>query len=669
MSDLLKIYKRRLTSDFLRHNVADGNIVTPGQIQSFIESLDLNQLPLSSLNQQPFHGKSSAKQYNEQIERIGIDIRVLYDYLDEIVAQDQRLTNYAVAQFVRYIERLKELDSKISNMLLLANKSEGYNEYFYESFDDLDGIDWSVSDGYVDIKTSTYRTSTRLTDVYLRGNKFTAAFDFDKSVSYVSANQLDDFGLENLFDQSVAPWTFQVVTRHAHPTIRGELVIDLNGTYDNIHRIEIDASTYGRGLSVAVYYSTGDGEFVPAKTGQQYTSIVHGMANIEFEPLSGVRSIKLEFIKANNDMLDSKGNYVYMFSLDEIKLYALGKASANATQVYQSDPITFSGPGGNKRIIAAAIDSCYTQPEGTNIAFYLYGYDSSSGINPSTLSIDQMIPVSPESAAIKTYPSVVNLSDASVKFNPSQPISGQVSFENDTDDSLVVYGMPSSLVGNSTLYVWTNYLKYINGSTIDTGSTGWLYDGTQYSCVFYVDETSGIVIDFQNTTAVLDGKVVTGKTYVTHGVHTFSTTSNWKNYTQYTEFDQPDNPAPNHKYLIEGVRDQTYAERFGYVYRNKARFVAAKRRSFVPKHHFLYSGLADRERFFTLLTYETPTTVDTGVVIEDSSGNAGEILLEYKEQGNVVIDSLVVRAVLSSSADGVSPSIDDVLVKVETIAQ
>lgn len=682
--DIISLYKKRLTSDFIIRNIFNGTIPVASDIKDYLDSLNLEQLPLVNQFDKEFIGYSKSQDFNELLERVGIDINVAYDAIQEIAKENNELSNYILSKLDSYFIKLKQLNRRAENLLLSQYNSEGYFDFFYDDFDSIDNVDFTVTNAYVDVETDEIRVSKRVSNDLVKIDPREISFIPTSDSNTYATYELAGFSIKNLVDSTPTPWQYKIVTKGILGEVEGNIYIKFGRPIRGVHRIEIDDVVSEGAQNIGLEYSKDGLNFFPFNTGAQLFSTSGTATAIEFDVVDDLTVIKMTIGKRSYSYFERSGKPVYVFSLDEIRVYASGEVTLPGSSIYQSKPISIDG----KKILKCSMDVCHVIPQGASIQYFVKGNDS------------EFIPISGANESEQKFPVIVDFDkNQSLLFSGYVKYSGSYVFEGSTSNltyEIVDVFSPSNK-SLDQMFVWKNILTadsysknpipgssptsfyQRNGAT--TLNNGWLTNGSTYSCYFYVDELEGIKIDLKNTVAILDNKQITGQVFIKHGVHSFETSSsNWANIQPSTSTivnltDPITGFALNHKYLIEGiVGNESLATALGYKNRTTIRYVAARRASYASKYDFLYGDLYNKDNIFTVIQASNGVVTSSRIVVDNTTDSDSSInpsvLVEYKSGsalGSTPADEVIIRAVLTSSEDGATPSIDSILLKLGTV--
>jgi hypothetical protein len=290
-----------------------------------------------------------------------------------------------------------------------------------------------------------------------------------------------------------------------------------------------------------------------------------------------------------------KERYSYEFGVDEISFYSEGFSSSSTGVTFISKPlsVTDQQTGLPQKFSKAVLQVCERVPTDTSIEYYLTV--SNDAAVPVTSS-GSWIPIDPIDRAILKQPSsidfgslaqvtisgmVVSYDPAATTtafFNPKRqytfvssvigatPVTSTVvassqryAFKN-SNERILNYELDSSIeIAQNTLELWRN-VKVL-GLTDDVRdiANGWGFHDPWYTCVVYVQNPSGVTIDFGSKTVVVDGDPKVGRISIGFGKHSVRVhKDNWKEFsasgiTTLAALKTADTLYPyNHRYLVEG---------------------------------------------------------------------------------------------------------------------
>lgn len=407
--------------------------------------------------------------------------------------------------------RLAETDMLFSRVLLLLGLQDqflyGVEENFSShSYVDLTRTTAKVESDYVSLGRSTY------TPIDLSRVTLTASATGDVKATRPSGQ------LSNLKELNGSGWDFYITGGKAAAVIH----IDLNRKM-YVGEVRLTSTSPGESYwSVSV-----------SKDGETYTEARKGELARGQNSLSvgeeDVRKIKL--------MIYNKEN---IHSFTRLEIY---KDKFSGVSTLYLGPYEIKDELGNSvNYTQATLDACLSAPPRTSVSFWL----------------------SKDGQAWSEAQGTVNLA-RTTDSNPTYISSDVIQEGLITEGFDLVFGKEALLnryidKDFSSLLVKRNLPQ--EGISLYGTTSGWFYDG-EYSCAFYVSSPEGMILQFGDTSAILNGQRISGEVHVPQGYHRFRTSSvNWKDVPTgiksegQLRVEDPLYPR-NHKLMIEGYKYPT----------------------------------------------------------------------------------------------------------------
>jgi len=541
---------------------------------------------------------SSTSKYNEANNTILQDLKVIYRHLF-------KTTNQSIEDFERWRReaevleaRLQDLEERITDLLLIADDTEGYFNFFYDSFADTSKVDLVNSTAYVNISKSVVSiptSTTGATKVSLDEIQPTKDVEFtvlsqNDLASIQSANQS---ALKNVVSDKGDYWQVRVVTTAAKP-VSGELKIKLDAKKE-ISRIDMDLhmSNANSLIQITPMYSVDNYNYKQLPI-SNYTKSVNKKATFQFSPVEA-QQIKFVMTKSGFDQTINN-QYVYEFGVDQISLYneqfTTSTSQSDGYDLVTKPLYVLDGNGAIEEFSKVTLEACEDVPTGTSIDYYV------AASNEATLPIASGIwtEISPSNRSNPTKPTVVDFGDldevtisgvlssydkteTDARFvNPDKDftiinaISAGVATElsavasdqrytfSNSGDRILDHCIASGVqIAKGTLEVWRNVNIVDTVDKVRGEIIGWGFDDTYYSTTVYVSNAQGTTINWGGSAVVIDGIARTGTYNVPAGNHKIQVhKDNWKevsvsNAANLIDLKAADSLYPyNHKYLVEG---------------------------------------------------------------------------------------------------------------------
>ena len=596
-------YAELIMESILREILNEGTAPTAAEITTrfddFVAAYDISQPLFIGEDYSVEPGEvSSIAQYNGANAAILQDLKVLYRHLFST-------TNQSIKGFERWKkeaevleERLQELEERITNLLLVADDTEGYFNFMYDNFATTSKVDLTNTTAYVNVGKSlvTIGTSTsggtRLDLSGLDPNK-----DIEFSVlsrnNLASVQQASKSELKNAVSDKANFWQNRVITTSATP-VSIELKVKLPAK-KTVSRIDIDLHSANANSAVQItpMYSVDNYNYNQLPTTNFTRSVVKKGA-FQFTP---VQASQIKFIMTKTGADQVVGNqYAYEFGVDDISFYNeqfTATTSQDTGAVFISKPLsvvdTASQP---EQFSKVTLKVCEEVPTGTSIDYYL------TASNDLTVPISSGIwtAISPNNRSNPTNPTVIDFGDldettvsgvkvsydateTDLRFvNPDkdftivESVAAGVATETaaiasdqrysflNSDDYILDHCIASGIqIAKKTLEVWRNVAVVATTDKVRGEIVGWGYSDPYYSTTVYVSNAVGTDIDWGGKAVLIDGIARTGTFTVSQGAHKIQVhKDNWKEVLQtsvnsLTALKAADSLYPyNHRYLVEG---------------------------------------------------------------------------------------------------------------------
>lgn len=559
-------------------------------------------------------GVSSAGLIQTISESISDDVSIVARELKSLVGESKSYYERWMVELQRLLTKAKRLEHSIDTLLLLQNDTAGYFAHVSDAFADLNKVDTSETDAKIDIRETTVTLNPYAEyPVDSSGGTridLTSLSEYDVSFTILSSTPSgyttvgDTVPLQAFTSPGVEGYCWVgTVVQSVSGSVSAELKVKLSADEDiEVSRILYDCGTQNAGGSptVTCQWSTDGYQWYMVDDPSPTKALDSGSASWTF-PITGMRWLKFILIKNNYDF-SSGTNYEYDFGARSIRLfghqYDIDTGSTLQTTAQQAidaqgEPVIFT---------TASLDACEqhmfdTQGNKvTDIAYYL------SASEDGETSWSEWIRVVPSSRENPEYPSAIlfggvkdidNIDyseedeDFLAAFDASTAdyykLTRTFDLGSASDPDFLGYNFkgPDFAVVNTAIYqenslgetinpnylansveVWRNIFYQDDPNRLVRGiSAGWGLDGDEYYCAFFVASSDGIILDFGDSTCIIDGVERTGEVQVYRGVHTFRTNKdNWIDYsanyssvTTEAELRSQDPLYPlNHKMIIEG---------------------------------------------------------------------------------------------------------------------
>ena len=572
------IYRDFLTEDIIKQSLKEGKVLTNNEIQSLLADLTISNPTLS----EPFTQRSiyltseseklSAKKINSILLALKNDLSVAYAALTNQASSSTSTYNLISNEFKAIEKRIKHLEERVNSILLVAKNVDNYIDYLSDTFINKDKVDIVNTDVFVDNKTGL---------VTLEANTLSRIplnlTESDLQFNVMSRDQLQAITLApgtnilNALNDEENIWLQRVQMLRGVSSVTAALIVRTLNSASEVSKIVFTPATSDEGsiVSVIVQYSNDGLNWLNVDgTG---TARLVGAVSLLFSPVTA-NYWRFTFNKAGYD--EFKGDsYVYEFGAKSIQFYGVEYKTRNNkltgtlyTKVLTSDL--------NTSFDTVSLKVCESIPAGTSIDYSLAGLTDQEieDYEDGSLTIDDLnfLNITPIEREEVLQPKVINFAsiDGLDGLLSSKEKDHLIDFRyKKTDNVLLDYVVPGTVV-KSAVQVWRNVGDNTSGDgdnlpvKVNKIDSGWHFDGTYYSCMFFVNEESGKVIDFGQKTVIIDNVSTIGQVTLSKGVHKIKThKDNWRSIEplEITTLDNIDILYPyNHKYLIEGISDFLY---------------------------------------------------------------------------------------------------------------
>lgn len=647
-----KALKRRAISDYIKENSR-----APSKEQVF-ELMDRYRLLYPNLDDVGFCGIDTAKVgvktpsssaiENKNRDAFYDDMIVVGEKAEELVELLEDSFRGFKATSTRCNKLLNQVNLKLNNLLLLSGRTDAFVYGIEESFEtqehiDLENTTASVEAGYVTIGRVGY-TKADLEEM----NLFVSAFGTNSVQLTKSVSTLD-----SLKDTDGSIWEYHVFTS----TPMGKVVcaIDMEsqedeGIYVGDVRMVGNPTNSNSTMTATLFYSVDGQTFTVVRPVEREFEAGENQFSVGVD---NVKALRLLLTKNAADDIpdDPSSDCLYIFSLDSLEIFVdkYDDLKLGASYLY-AGPYSVLDEMGNPVYFTSATmsgDVCCALPDGTSVSFYL-SKDNST-----------WFPINWQGESIDI-----------IRFEKTNP-DGSFDY---IDDSVTVYSLtdtPPSIAeidygeeAFCNLYIVEGYAdRFIQRSCVvkrnlPIASTslygiqsGWFIDADtmQYRCSFVVESIEGRYLNLGNTSAYIDGRLVSGTVHVMQGTHDFSTShTNWyevdSGILTAIELEEKDPIYPfNHKLLIEGY---DYSSSFDgeQIYTGFDEYFGASLKYVTPEE-FRDSDNTGNLYIYTIENYDDELYFKVKIDPSDASWKTEQIEVSYLLRSNSSND-LYVKAAL-----------------------
>jgi len=572
------IYTSFLIEEIIKESLRQGTVLTKGGISQRLQEISVNNPFLS----EPFTQRSlyltsagealSSGKMNEVLLSLTNDLSVAYKAMTDQASSVTSTYDSVSSEFKSIEKRIKLLEEKTRNLLVVSKNAEGYLDYISDTFINKDKVDLDKTTAFADNKVGVVtlepKTHNRIS---------MPVIDSDLQFNVTTRDQLRAITLApgseivNAFTDQENAWIQRVQMNRGVGAVSATLIVRMPNASAEVSKIiyKPAVSDEGNISTVTVQYSD-DGINWYNVDGSGTARLI-GDVTLIFKPVK-TAYWKFIFNKAGYD--EFRGDaYVYEFGAKSIQMYGVEYKTSNnkltgtlITKALVSDQGT--------SFDRVSLKVCESLPAGTTISYSIAGLTEQeiSDYNSGALSIDDInfgliTPLDREESIHSKVINFANISGLSGLLSSVEKDS-LIDFRYRTDNNVLLdYVVPGSAV-REAIQVWRNTGdNQANGGSnlpvmVKRIDNGWSFDGTYYSCEFFINEDSGKIIDFGRKDLQIDNTMTSGQVTLAKGRHKIKThKDNWRGIepAAMTTTDNPDILYPyNHKYLIEGIGEILY---------------------------------------------------------------------------------------------------------------
>lgn len=606
--------------------------------------------------------ESSAAAENVNRKAVFDDLTTLSTRLDALLLllEDSHRGFYATSRRVGRL--LDQTDSRLDNLLLLNGLADAFVVGVEETFDTQQQIDQNVSTaqveaGYVTLGRTGY-TPVDLEQVRLRTTTAGAVEIIGTTASSPISSLKEDDG--NL-------WEYTIYTKEQAGRVTLIMTVEFpEATYVGDIRLNGLPISTNQKTTVSCFYSLD---------GQAYTALdpVEQVATSEMAfqiGLDGVKKVQFTFSKTAADSHTANRNrYMYVFSLDSLKVYTDSYSTSTRSTLICGPYSVFDDLGAPVYFTKATLTACTCEPDDTSVSFYL-SQDGETWIGAShdgnSSNYASFYDSSASQAAAFVQADLVSGAVIDV-------VAGMEDLDFQTDGILNSY-IDSEYVDIVPLKSITVKRNIVSSDAPDAllgAVPGWSFDENtqQHSTTLYIESPDGRYLDFGDTSAFINGSLVSGQIYLPQGYSTFATSdANWieidSTYSTAEVLEAGDPLYPyNHKYLVEGY---PYTEAFigDQLYLGAEEYLGCLMVYRSPEE-FAYAEVGDRlfYKMFTVEDVDGNWYIKVKIDKTDASWRQEVFSADWAVQSSPT-NNLYVKALLSTSESGQTPRIDSFNVRV-----
>lgn len=721
-------YAELILEKILKEILDEGNVPTAAEIANrfdeFVAVNDISKPLFVADNYKVNFGEpASATKMNNTNAAILQDLKVIYRHLFKI-------SNRALENFDRWRteSRLLEcqlgaLEERIDALVLTSSDTAGFFNFVQDNFVDTSKVDLSQTTAFVNVDKNTVSIGTNtsgptridLNDLRDEDIEFTVL----SRNHLVSTTSAEGSRTRNVTRDTTSFWQERVNTNKPDQ-VTIELKINLQ-TIQEISRIDVDLhqSNMNSAVQITPMLSTDNFNFtqLPIST---FTRSIVDKTTFQFAP-TRAKWVKFIITKTGFDVLHN-GLYTYEFGIDEISMYREGFPVSDTGSTLYSKTLSVNDESGQpEEFSKIVLETCEDIPEGTSIDYFVAALNDpnevvssgsfvqidplnrkSSTSSPTVLDFGDLNPITISNIKLsydptassdpfinpgKSFQLVQSISGTNAVISSGEASAPRYSFLNSNErilDHIIGSGV---IIAKGTMELWRNVNSKGVTTKVRGRQAGWGFEDPYYKTTVYVDNPSGMDIDFGGKAVIIDGTAQTGKTIISQGRHTISVhKDNWKtidttNVTNLTTLKSADALYPyNHRYLVEGlVYPSVYPDTDEKIYRGfdiVAEFFAKEVSVFdlinnVPPDDYSKFALdIDVEdtgaTILGIPTTKEPATVFLIKVDENNPDFINEDFLLKFKSANSLFKYLRFKAVLKTTDTDITPFLDSYRIKISS---
>lgn len=607
--------------------------------------------------------ESSASLFNQMQETFFSDLSVLYQQVVAQLQDSSLFLNRNLAEIQMLKAKLKNLEDRVEELLLRNKDTEGYYQFFADTFNSLQYVDTINTTAAVDLRAGIVTMKEGVSET----RKFNLNFTNYKDLSFQVLTRFGIEGSANVADQSAVDafkdgensWRQEVVSS-APVTMTIELRIDLKEVKE-VSKIDYESfndQSFGI-MTVQIQYSNDNYNWFDFPGDFPTQNIYH--KGVYTGTATDMRYIRFILTKTSYDRVD-EGRYVYYFGAKHIDVFGVEyDADGSVLQSKQIYPEEKSGQ--DAYINRISIEACEDVPSGTDI---LYDVSFDDG--------NEWVPISPVNRSNPKFPQVASLNKIQLEMSS---VVGLTAVDGVVDIHNIALDYDASTLDEVSTTVWRNVGAQGDTDTVREYQKGWSFDDEYYSCYIWVDNFYGLEIDLGDTTAELDGASITGLVTIPHGRHFFRTRqTNWRSLGVLTSITAETKAGVitdtvqgaitdplypyNHKYLIEGIPYDTAVT----IWDNQVYFgvdvFAGKRPTLVSSFDLLTNAKEDDYDRFAKKGDQVIVKYDPGAT---DVNNEEFIVQSFTSSASDLPTNVILRATLTSEIGSITPVLYDYKVK------
>jgi len=591
------------------------------------------------------------------------DLSVLYQQVTAELQDSSIFLNRNLSEIQMLKAKLKSLDDRVTELLLRNQDTEGYFQFFTDTFNSLQYVDTINTGAAVDLRAGIVTMQEGIADSTKFNLNFVAVDDFRFQVltryEIEGSSTTVDSSVVSAFKDGEDSWK-QTVISSAPITMSVQLDVDLKEAKE-ISKIDYQSfndSAFGL-ITVQIQYSNDNYNWFDLPSDFPVQNIYD--KGIFTSTPTEMRYVRFILTKNAFDQV-KEGRYHYFFGAKHIDVYGIEYDETGSE--LRTKPITPEERSGQTAYInRVSIEACEDVPTGTDI---LYDVSFDDG--------ETWIPISPVNRSNPKFPQVASLNKINLEMSSevsTTTVDGVVDVHN------IALDYDASELDETSTTVWRGVGTQGSVDVVRKIQKGWSFNEEYYSCYVWVENFYGVEIDLGDTRAELDGISVTGLVTIPYGRHFFRTRqANWRSLVELTNVTAEtkagvitDDTAGavtdplypyNHKYLIEGIpydTDVTTWDNQAYI---GVTVFAALRPALISSFDLLENANDDDYARFAKRGDQLIVKYDPGT---PDAANETYRVQSFTSSAENLPQDVILRATLKSEVGSVTPVLYDYKVK------
>jgi hypothetical protein len=607
--------------------------------------------------------ESSASLYNQMQETFFSDLSVLYQQVTTQLQDSNTFLNRNLAEIQMLKAKLKNLEDRVTELLLRNKDTEGYFQFFADTFNSLQYVDTVNTTAAIDLRAGIVTMKEGISETRKFNLNFTQYEDMSFQVltryGVQGSTNVADMSSIEAFKDGEESWRQEVIST-APITMSVQLVLDMKEIKE-VSKVDYESfndQSFGI-MTVQVQYSNDNYNWFDFPSDFPTQNIYHkgtftGVA-------TDMRYLKFILTKTSYDRVD-EGRYVYYFGAKHVDIFGV-EYDQDGSVLQTKEIYPEEKAGQDAYINRVSIEACEDVPSGTDI---LYDVSFDGG--------NEWVPISPVNRSNPKFPQVASLNKIQLEMGS---LVGMVAVDGVVDIHNIALDYDASTLDAISTTVWRNVGTQGDVDTVRTYQKGWSFDDEYYSCYVWVDSFYGLEIDLGDTTAELDGASITGIVTIPYGRHFFRTRqTNWRSLGAFTNITAETKAGVitddvqgaitdplypyNHKYLIEGIPyDSTVTSWDNQAYLGVDVF-AGRRPTLVSSFDMLNNAKDDDYDRFAKRGDQIIVKYDPG---DPDVANEEFIVQSFTSSASDLPTYVIFRATLTSNIGSITPVLYDYKIK------